>query len=205
MSAMARNPGTTQSPLRRLLVGAGMLVFSLIGAGYAWTFTPSYSLYRIKQALAAHDYQAFSRYVDTDSVLDHALDEFIDNQDKGVEEHPPRGPLAKALRKGFLKNLARGAREVLKAAVEIAVEQAVKNRADPPPEIPTAAVLGALWYGRADDGTASFPIKVKKGQQIEVKARQTPEGLWRVVAVSNLSAFLPSLKPRHATEPPENG
>lgn len=196
----------TQQGLRRLLVGSSLVLLVVAGAGYAWTFTPSYSLYRIKQALKAHDYDAFSRYVDTDSVLDHALEEFMDNKDKGVEEeYTPRGPLAKALRKGFLKNFARSAREVLKAAVEIAVEQAVKNRKDSPPEIPTAAVLGALWYRRADDGTASFPVKVKKGQQIEVQARQTPAGLWRVVAVSNLSALLPSLKPRHSTEQPENG
>ncbi|TMA51094.1 MAG: hypothetical protein E6J80_13905 [Deltaproteobacteria bacterium] len=67
------------------------------------------------------------------------------------------------------------------------------------------AVIGALWYGRGDGGTVSFPVKVKKGKQIEVKARQTPDGLWRVVEVSNLSAFLPTLKPRQSAEQPGNG
>src|SRR6266508_6950601 len=109
----------TQSRFRRLMVGASLLVLLLAGAGYAWTFTPSYSLYRIKSALEAHDYPAFSRYVDVDSVLDHALDEFVENKEKSPEEPVPRGPLARALRKGFLTRFARDAREVVKAALEV--------------------------------------------------------------------------------------
>ena len=187
------------SRFRRRLVGAGICVLLLGGAGYAWTFTPSYSLYRIKGALEAHDYPAFSRYVDVDSVLDHALDEVVENKEKSPEEPAPQGPLARALR------IARHARKVIKAGLEVAVEQTVKDRDHPPPQIPALAVIGALWYGRADGDTVSFPVKVKKGKQIEVKTRQTPDGLWRVVEVSNLSAFLPTLKPRQSAEQPGNG
>ena len=193
------------SRFRRRLVGVGICVLLLGGAGYAWTFTPSYSLYRIKSALEAHDYPAFSRYVDVDSVLDHALDQVVENKEKSPEEPAPHGPLARALRKGFFKRFARDAREVVKAGLEVAVEQKVKDRDHPPPQIPAFAVIGALWYGRGDGGTVSFPVKVKKGKQIEVKARQTPAGLWRVVEVSNLSAFLPTLKPRQSAEQPGNG
>src|SRR5439155_16181058 len=187
------------SRFRRRLVGVGIFVLLLGGAGYAWTFTPSYSLYRIKSALEAHDYPAFSRYVDVDSVLDHALDEVVENKEKSPEEPAPQGPLARALR------IARHARKVIKAGLEVAVEQTVKDRDHPPPQIPALAVIGALWYGRADGDTVSFPVKVKKGKQLEVTARQTPEGLWRVVQVSNLSALLPTLKPRQSVEQPGNG
>ena len=41
---------------------------------------------------------------------------------------------------------------------------------------------------------------------IQKKADAKAKGqLWRVVEVSNLSAFLPTLKPRQSTEQPGNG
>ncbi len=196
-----RNP--SHSWLRRFTVGGGIVLLLTAGVGYAWTFTPSYSLYRIRQALETHDYILFARYVDVDSVLDHGLDELVGNEEKNPEERPPRGSLAKALRKGLLKNFARDARAVVKAGVEIAVEQAVKDQKSQLPEIPASAVFAALGAGRAEGDTRSFSIKVKGGKQIEVKARQTPEGLWQVVEIENLPALLPALKSRSASEQAE--
>jgi len=184
--------------LRRFLIGSALFALLLVGGRYAWTHTPSYSLYQIKQALETHDYALFTQYVDVDSVLDHALDELTDTGEKNTKGREPHGSLAKALRKGLLKNFARDARAVVKAGLEIAVEQAVKNRESQLPEIPASAVVAALWVGRAEGDTANFPIRVKKGDQIEVKVRKTPEGRWRVVEIENLSALLPALKSRSA-------
>jgi len=198
-------PDSAKGPswLRRFLIGATLLVFLLVGGGYAWIRTPSYAVYQIKRALETHDYALFTQYVDVDSVLDHALDELTGQGEKSAEERPPHGSLAKALRKGLLKNFAREARDMVKAGLDIAVEQAVKDRESQLPEIPASAVVAALWAGRAEGDTANFPIKVKKGDQIEVKAHQTPEGLWRVVEIKNLPALLPSLKSRSAPEKTE--
>jgi hypothetical protein len=180
--------------VRRPLISGGITLLVLIGVGYAWTRTPSYSLYRIKQALEAHDYATFSQYVDVDSVLDHALTEFADDlQAKATESHPP-GPLAKAFRKGFLKRFAREAGEIAKAGLEIAVEQAIKDPDRQLPEIPAFAIVGALWQGRTDSDMVSFPVKVKKRGQIEVKMRRSPEGVWRVVEVENLPVLVPALQ-----------
>jgi hypothetical protein len=99
-----------------------------------------------------------------------------------------------------LKDFAEGARTVVKAGLDIAVEQAVKNPESQLPEIPASALLAALWVGRADGDTVRFPIKVKKGERIEVRARQTPEGHWQVVEVENLPALLPTLKSRFAAK-----
>lgn len=185
----------------RVVIGISIFALLLVGVGYGWTFTPSYSVYRIKRALEAHDYDTFSRYVDVDSVLDHALDEFAGNEEKETDEPAPRGFLGKALRKGFLKNFARDARPVVKAGLHIVVEQTVRNRDHALPQIPLAAVFGALVHRRTTDGdTVSFPIKIKKGERIQVKARQTPEGLWQVVEVSDLSVLLSTLKSRQLGE-----
>jgi len=180
--------------LRRLVIGAALLVLLLAGVGYAWTLTPSYSLYQIKRALETHDYALFSYYVDVDSVLEHALGEFTQPREREAEELTPRSPLEKALRKGF-KSLTRGAREIVKAGLGIAVEQTIKDRDHALPEIPMIAVAGALWQGQRDGDTVSLPVKIKKGEQIEVKMQHSPENFWRVIEISNLSTLLPPLKP----------
>ena len=186
--------------LRRLLISGGIVLLVLIGSGYAWTRTPSYSLYRIKQALEAHDYTAFSQYVDVNSVLDHALSEFADDLEKKATKSLPPGPLAKALGKGLLKRFAREAGEIAKAGLEIAVEQAIKDPDRQLPEIPTFAIVGALWQGRTEGDLVSFPVKVKKRGQIEVKMQRSSEGVWRVVEVENLPVLVPALQPRQPGE-----
>lgn len=184
---MSENPAFS----RRFVIGVSILVLLLVGTGYRWTYTPSYSVYQIKRALEAHDYDTFSRYVDVDSVLDHALEEFAGNEEKERDEPAPGGLLGKVLRKGFLKHFARDARPVVKAGLHMVVEQAVRDRDHALPQIPLAAVFGALVHKRTTDGdTVSFPIKIKKGERIQVKARQTQEGRWQVVEVSNLSALI---------------
>src|SRR5712691_3000605 len=145
---------------RRFLIGGGIVVLLLAGISYAWTFTPSYSVYRIRQALETHDYDLFTQYVDVDSVLDHALDEFTDLGTKSAEESTPHGPLAKALRKkGPLKDLAQGTRGLVKASLVFVVEQSVKNPESQLPEIPASALVAALWAGRSEGDTVHFPIK----------------------------------------------
>lgn len=187
---------------RRLFVGGSLVLVFVVGLLYAWTFTPSYALYRIRQALEAHDYVTFSRHVDVDSVLDHALDEFAEGAQERATEQAPQGPLAKALRKGFLKRLAREAREITKAGLAIAVEQAITDPDRQLPEIPAFAVVGALWQGHREGDFVSFPVKVKKGGQVEVKMRQTTAGTWRVVEVANLSALFPALRSHTAPSTP---
>ncbi len=192
---------------RHLVLGVGALVLLLVGAGYAWTGTPSYSLYRIRQALLTHDYATFSYYVDVDSVVDHGFDQFA--QEKQQEEGTtpqPRGSLGKLLKKGFLRGLVSDARDIVKAGVEMAVEQAVRDPGRPLPEIPLFAVVAALWNGHAEEDVIRFPIKVKKGEMIEVKTQKSPAGVWRVVEVANLPALLPVLKHhRSKQEQPANG
>jgi hypothetical protein len=37
-------------------------------------------------------------------------------------------------------------------------------------------------------------FEAKKDQPVDVTMQRTPEGIWRVVSVSNLQVFLPKLK-----------
>jgi len=183
-----------QGGSRRFLLWLGILVLLISGAGYAWTGTPSYSLYHIRQALLTHDYTTFSYYVDVDSVLDHALGELTGGSQTSEEKTKPRGALAKLFRKGILKKFARDAHEIMKAGASIAVEQAIRNQERPLPEIPLSAVAAALWIGKTEGESMVFPVKVKKKQQIDIRVRKNDLGTWRVVEVSNLPALLPALR-----------
>lgn len=178
---------------RSLFVFLAGLVLS-VGGGYAWTFTPSYSLYCLKQALDTHDYETFSRYVDVDSVLDHALDELGATESQGMEKPQLKGFLGKLARKGLFKFLAGDAREVTKAGLSIAVEQAIKDRERPLPQIPLLAVPAALWLGRSEGELVVFPVKLKKEQVVEVKMRRASPAPWRVVEVINLKVLLPAFQ-----------
>jgi hypothetical protein len=202
IAAMIPALGTQPNRSNRLLLSIGVTILLLAGAGYTWTFTPSYSLYQIKRALETHDYELFCQYVNVDRVLDHAFDEFTDDREFPSEKPMPSSPLARALRKG-LRSLARSARDIVKAGLSIAVEQAVKNQEHPPPQIPGFAVVAALWQGQRDGDMVSLPVKIRKKGQIEVKMQQTATGTWQVVEVSNLSVLLPTLKSRSVPDQPK--
>lgn len=175
------------------ILSAGGGVVLVLVSYLAWTFTPSYALYQIKQALETHDYERFAEYVDVESVAGKAFDEL--GQFKKQKEEKPSGgdSLADLLRKG-LKSLSSEIRNVVSAGADIVVEQAITDRNRTLPEIPTLAIIGAIFAGETKDGTRHFPIRIKHGEEIEVKVRKSDQGVWRVVEVTNVETLLAQLK-----------
>lgn len=179
----------------RMAIGLVIVALGLGGSFFLWRSSPGYSVYRIKQALETHDYALFSRYVDVDKVLDHTIDELKDNPDaNNIGGIPLGGFLGKLMRKGLFKLLTGEAREVTKAGLSLFIEQTVKDRDRPPPHIPLTAPLAAWWLAQRDGESARVTFAGRKNQPIDVTMQRTPEGVWRVVAVSNLQVFLPKLK-----------
>ena len=179
---------------RRVAVSLAILVLVLGGSYLLWRSSPGYSVYRIKEALATHDYELLSRYVDVDKVLDHTLDELGNSRTDGGEDAPLGGFLGKLMRKGVFKLLTGEAREVTKAGLSMFIEQAVRDRDRLPPQIPMIAPIAAWWLAQRDGDIARLTFQAKKDKPIDVTMQRTPEGVWRVVAVSNLQIFLPKLK-----------
>ena len=177
----------------RSLVTLGVVVFLLIGGFYSWRSSPGYSVYRVKQALETHDYELFSRYVDIDQVLEHTLDEFSKNPADGLSEHSVSGFLDKLLRKGVAKLLLGEAREVTKAAFSIVIEQAVKDPQRRPPNLPLLASFGAWLLAKRDGDAARLDFEVKN-KPIQIAMQRSPEGIWRIVTISNLQVFFPNLE-----------
>jgi len=186
---------TVKVSVRWLCVAIGLLIVGLVcgGSFFLWRTSPGYSVYRIKQALETHDYELLSYYVAVDQVLDHTLDE-LGNGQLDEEDIALGGFLGKLMRKGFFKLLSGEAREVTKAGLSLFIEQAVKDRNRLPPQIPVVAPMVAWWFAQRDGDTARLTFETKKSKSIDVMMQRTPEGVWRVVAVSNLQVFLPKLK-----------
>ncbi len=171
----------------------------IIAAGaYAWTQTPSYSVYRIQQSLNTRDYATFTQYVDVDSVVGHALEE-LGHGKAGTPQQKPapsQNPLVDLVRKG-LQSLMRNVQDIAKAGAEFAVQQAFTNQDQELPQIPTAAIVGALVGGETREDIRYFPVPLKHGEELEIGLRYTSDGIWRVVQVTNVRALIDEVQRRH--------
>lgn len=176
-------------PKRHIAILGGCLALAL-AAGLAWTCTPSYALYHIRRALETHDYERFARHVDVDRVVGHALDEL------GLSSLPDGAgggdSLAGLLRQG-LEVLGSEVRGLISAGTGFVVEQAVRDQSRQLPAIPTVAILGALFAGKTRDGIRRFPVRLQNGEQIEVLMQKSDQGVWRIVAVTNVKGLLAQL------------
>jgi hypothetical protein len=179
---------------RGALIGLAITAVVLGGGFLLWRVSPGYSVYRIKNALAAHDYEQLTRYVDVDQVLDHTLNELGNSRVDEGKDVPLGGFLGRLLRKEVFKLLSGEARDVAKAGLSMFIEQTVRDHNRLPPEIPTLAPIAAWWLAQRDGDTAHLTFAAKKDEPIDVTMQRTPEGVWQVVAVSNLQIFLPKLK-----------
>jgi hypothetical protein len=179
---------------RSLLIGLASIAIVLTVSFLFWRVSPGYSVYRIRNALEAHDYEQLSRYVDVDQVIDHTLDELGNNPPDEEKDVHSGGFLGKLLRKEVFKLLSGEAREIAKAGVSIFIEQTVKDHNRPPPKISPLAPIAAWWLAQRDGDSAHITFKTKNDESIAVTMQRTSEGIWRVVAVSNLQVFLPKLK-----------
>lgn len=187
----------TMKPATRwhgILIGLAIIAVVIGGSFLLWRVSPGYSVYRIKNALEAHDYEQLTQYVDVDRVLDHTLDELGNSRADEGKDVPLGGFLGKLLRKEVFKLLSGEARDVAKAGMSMFIEQTVRDHNRPPPDIPALAPIAAWWIAQRDGDTAHLTFATKKDEPIQVTMQRSPEGIWRVVAVSNLQIFLPKLK-----------
>ena len=161
-----------------------------LGGVYAWMQTPSYAVYHIQQSLKTRNYETFTRYVDIDSVVDHALEEVGQSMpDVPQQQDAPPDSLAGLLHRG-LKSLTRNVQDLAKAGVTFAVQQAFQNSDLALPQIPTIALLGTVIGGDTRGDIRYFSVPLDSGKEIEIGLRSTPEGRWRVVRVTKVRALL---------------
>ena len=172
------------------LRAVGLCIFLGLGGVYAWTHTPSYSVYHIQQSLKTRNYETFTHYVDIDSVIDYALEDLGQRVPEVPQQRDaPSDSLAGLLHKG-LKSLTRDVQDLAKAGVTFAVQQAFYNSDLTLPQIPTVALIGTVIGGDTREDIRYFSVPLDSGEEIEIGLRATSEGRWRVVRVTNVRTLM---------------
>ncbi len=143
--------------------------------------TPSYAVFKMKQAIDAREGEAAAHYVDFESVVRHAGYEMVTKDSNDA--------LSALVGKGAVDLFAKPMAQVAKSW---AVKQ-VNDGADDV-QMPPVAVLGAMALMHRDDGTAYTRFRDKKGREWEVRMARDPRGVWQVSEVKNVQQLLEKLK-----------
>jgi hypothetical protein len=159
----------------------------IVVAVAAWSLfylprTPSFAVFRMKQAIDARDGEAASNYVDFESVVKHAGYEMVSKRDGG---DPMSSMIGNAAIDLFTKPMA-----------QIAKAWAVRKVNDGEPEVqmPGAAVAGSLVVLHHSGDTAYTDFKDNRGQEWEVHLARGDDGQWRVVEIKNIEELLEKLQ-----------
>src|SRR3954470_7350905 len=74
-----------------------LLIFLIIVGVFSWFYiksTPQYSLYEMYKAVRAHDYAAFKKYADIDSIASNVIDKALAGAQKEQEKQTQNDPWA---------------------------------------------------------------------------------------------------------------
>jgi len=147
-------------------------------------YTPTWSVLRLKQAIDARDGNEAARYVDFQSVVQHAGYEMVQN--KGGTD-PLTNLVGKAAVDLFTAPMA--------GALQSWVVQQV-NDGNKDLQMPGSAVAGSLIVLHRNGDTAYSTFTDNKGQVLEVHLARAPSGYWQVVEVKNVGQLLQKLQQR---------
>jgi hypothetical protein len=174
-----------------LLVAAGWAVFYLPD-------TPSFAVFRLKQAIDDRDGETAATYIDFQKVVRNAGYEWLqgkkggdsgDGDDSGESGGDSNSPFGQLLGRGAIDLFSGPMAALLQ---RWAIQQV--NSGDKQVQMPPAALVGAIVmlhrYGDSD----YTRWQDKKGQVYEVSMARE-DGAWKIVEVKNVQELLNRLKP----------
>jgi hypothetical protein len=177
----------------------GVLIV-LVVAGWAVFYvptTPSYAVYKLKQAIDARDGATAATFVDFPSVVRNAGYEML-QQNKANDV--------------ITSLVGKGAVDLLSAPMAAAVQQWATqqvNSGAKQVQMPAAAVAGAIVLLHRSGDTAWTNFRDDKGQQWNIRfSRENSH--WRIVEVKNVQQILQHFEEQHGmggapSMPPEVG
>ena len=144
--------------------------------------SPSFAVFRMKQAIDARNGDEAAKYVDFESVVKHAGYEMVQKRGGG---DPMSSMIGNAAIDLFTKPMA-----------QIAKAWSVRkvNDGDKDVQMPDAAVAGAIVLLHRSGDTAYTDFKDHKGQEWEIHLARGDDGQWRVVEVKNIEQLLEKLQ-----------
>ena len=178
----------------------GVLIFMVI-VGWAMFYvptTPSYAIYRLKQAIDARDGATAATFVDFPSVVKNAGYEMLQQNSKAND-------VVSAL-------VGKGAVDLLSAPLAAGVQQWATQQVNSGArqvQMPAAAVAGAIVLLHHSGDAAWTNFRDAKGVPWDIRlAREN--GRWRVIEVKNVQQLLQHFEQQKGmggppTMPPDNG
>jgi hypothetical protein len=177
------------------------LLIALVVAGWALFYlprTPSYAIFRLKQAIDARQGETAAGYVDFVKVVQSAGQEMMQRNGSAADSDSNllgqligraavdlfSGPMAALLRQWAVQQVDNGAQQV---------------------QMPNAAVAGAVLLLHHDGNEAYTRWTDNKGQVWEVRLTREADG-WKVTQVKNIRELLEKLRRHEEKEynrPPE--
>ncbi len=151
-------------------------------AAFYLPYTPTWAVLRMKQAIDAHDGDEAAKYVDFESVVQHAGQEMVKKQG-GTD------PLSAMLGNAVIGVLT-------KPMAQVAQAWAVKKVDDGAREVqmPNAAVAASLVLLHRNGDTASTDFTDNKGQRWRIHLARGDDGYWRVIEIEDVEQLLQKLQ-----------
>ncbi len=147
--------------------------------------SPTWSVLRLKQAIDARDGDAAARYVDFQSVVEHAGQQMVQAQSGG-------NPLGALVGRAALAVFARPAAQLVASQAKQKVESGDKNV-----QMPWGAVLGSIVLMHRSGDTAFTKFTDRKNQTWEIHFKRE-SGVWMITEVDNIQQLLARLQTQHA-------
>lgn len=165
------------------------ILLTLVAAGWAIFYlpaTPSYSIFKLKQAIDNRDGDTAATYVDFQKVVRNAGYEMLQNDSSSGSD--AGSPIGQLIGKSAVDLLSGPMSTLLK---RWAIEQVDNGAKDV--QMPPVAVVGAVVMLHRYDDTAYTRWQDKKGRVWEVRMARE-KGAWKVVEVKNVKELLNKLK-----------
>lgn len=169
--------------------------------------TPSWMIFQLKQAVDARDGNGAARYVDFQSVVQHAGSEMA--QDQNGSNGSTSNVLGGLIGGGVVSLLSGPLASLLKSWAIQEVDNGAKQV-----QIPTAAAAGAIALLHRNGDAAYTRWTDNKGQVWEVRLGREENG-WKIIEVKNVEQLLQKLQqqqenrikepPPAESMPPDNG
>lgn len=197
--------------MKKILISLGVLLAIIVCgfAGYTYyKHTPTYSLTLIRDSVKNHDWDTFSRHVDTESVISNAFDDVIavamqddamDNTTKGLAQG-----FVQLLKPAMIQAMNDGVKNWVKtgefkdgAADKNVQEQKKQQLAENFKEETNADSLTFKGVGNVtkEGKTAIVEIhfedhKLNRDTSLKVQMNQLDDGTWQVVQIKDFQEYL---------------
>ncbi len=165
-----------KKPAKKIVIIVSAALF-LVLAGFAGGYryareTPRYSLYQLKRALLARDVDGALRYMDVDSVADHAADRFLAKINK---KRDGTGENMEGTRtKDFMEQLVPAIKKDLKRQMKDLVATYLEDEG-----MLQNIRKASIWIFEITLGNDNTAEIKADGKRLFVMTK-TPDGFWRI-------------------------